>query len=228
MKAAGSLYQGLDASENPFNPSPNFATLTLGLVIKTSQKTQVFHFPLRNPEGRYIIFSSSNRGVYGKNLLRQVAEYLEIPSEWSIYSYGDLYKNADPSLLRQKTARDTQIHSEDLMAIFMNSPDGKRFLRRFLKTIKDSLKGERTFEIIGGEGRIHSFWDVCEACLSSLKSSCLKIFLPDQAMADSFGFLRSRSLFYLLNTFSEMPYCGNPTDLTTKPKIINSQNPDFF
>ncbi|MBS0186051.1 MAG: hypothetical protein JSS34_06915 [Proteobacteria bacterium] len=228
LKAVGSLYQGLESSENLFNPSPNFATLTIGLVIKTSKETQVFHFPVKDPKNQYIIFSSSNRGVYGKDLLRDVAEYLEIPSEWSIYSYGDLYKNSDPFLIRQKAGKDTQIHSEDLMAIFMNSPDGKRFLRRCLKTIKESLKEEESLEIVGGEARIYSFWDVCEGCLTSLKSSCLKIFLPDQAMADSFGFLRSASPFYLLNTFSEMPYCGNPPDLTTKPKIINSQNTDFF
>ncbi|HQS84673.1 MAG TPA: hypothetical protein PLY23_07210, partial [Alphaproteobacteria bacterium] len=106
IKAASSLYQGVEGQESTFNASPNFATLTLGIVVKTPEKKHVFHYPLKNEENKIIIFSSSNRGVYAKDLLSEVAEYLKIPSDWCIYSYGDLYKYSASSLLRQRSEGD--------------------------------------------------------------------------------------------------------------------------
>ncbi|HQS84074.1 MAG: hypothetical protein B7Y25_03605 [Alphaproteobacteria bacterium 16-39-46] len=114
------------------------------------------------------------------------------------------------------------------MTIFMNSPRGKRFLRTCLETIKEGLGGEKSLKIMGGEARIHSFWDVCNDCLSSLKSLCKSIFLPDIELETSLGFSRSASPSYLLNTFSEMRYKGNPDDLTGKPSVLKLKNSETF
>lgn len=224
VKALASLYQGLPA-EGQYNTTPNFASITIDLDVEHSGERHKVSFPIRE-DGKLIYFSSSNRGVYGKEVLSDLfMSLLEESPNFIIYTYANLSKEAEKGFIVEKEEKG--VHSEELMLIYMNS---ERYRQSFWNGVIKKLTEDfptNPITIKGSRVAIHSWWGVCTSCQRQLRDRNRLFSLP-VGIEEGSRVVLSKDSYILFSFFSEMPYSGAPKDLSRKPAEVSIDSPVGF